>query len=71
MIKLTLRAARINRGLSQKEVAKALGVDAMTVSRWERGVSHPSSKYIEPLCYLYNMHYDDISFCTPVRLKRI
>ena len=31
------RAARVERNLSQRDVATALGVTAMTVSNWERG----------------------------------
>ena len=31
------RAARVERKLSQRDVATALGVSAMTVSNWERG----------------------------------
>lgn len=33
-----LRAARIRKGLRQKDVAEALGVVSNTVARWERGV---------------------------------
>jgi transcriptional regulator with XRE-family HTH domain len=37
-----LRAARRGAGLTQKQLAQALGVDSITVSRWERGVTSPS-----------------------------
>lgn len=37
-----LRAARRRAGLTQKQLAEALGVASLTVSRWERGVSTPS-----------------------------
>ena len=37
-----LRAARLGTGLTQKQLAEALGVDSITVSRWERGVTSPS-----------------------------
>jgi transcriptional regulator with XRE-family HTH domain len=37
-----LRAARRGAGLTQKQLAQALGVDSITVSRWERGVNSPS-----------------------------
>ena len=36
-----LRSARLARGLSQLRVARALGVSAQLVSRWERGVGAP------------------------------
>ncbi len=37
-----LRAARRGAGLTQKQLAAELGVEAITVSRWERGVTSPS-----------------------------
>ena len=37
-----LRTARRSAGLTQKELGEALGVEAITVSRWERGVTTPS-----------------------------
>lgn len=37
-----LRTARRGAGLTQKELAVALGVESITVSRWERGVTAPS-----------------------------
>jgi transcriptional regulator with XRE-family HTH domain len=37
-----LRTARRSVGLTQKQLAAELGVEAITVSRWERGVTTPS-----------------------------
>jgi len=37
-----LRTARRSVGLTQKQLAEALGVESITVSRWERGVTTPS-----------------------------
>ena len=37
-----LRSARRSAGLTQKQLAEALDVEAITVSRWERGVTTPS-----------------------------
>ena len=37
-----LRTARRASGLTQKQLAEALGVESITVSRWERGVTTPS-----------------------------
>ena len=37
-----LRTARRSAGLTQKQLAEELGVESITVSRWERGVTSPS-----------------------------
>jgi transcriptional regulator with XRE-family HTH domain len=37
-----LRTARRSAGLTQKQLADELGVESITVSRWERGVTSPS-----------------------------
>lgn len=37
-----LRTARRSAGLTQKQLAEAIGVESITVSRWERGVTSPS-----------------------------
>ncbi|MFF3157996.1 helix-turn-helix domain-containing protein [Streptomyces sp. NPDC057910] len=39
-----LRAARDDRGMSQDDLAKAIGVTPNTVGRWERGKGAPSSR---------------------------
>jgi DNA-binding transcriptional regulator YiaG len=41
-----IRAIRTRAGLTQVELADALQVNEMTVSRWERGLSRPH-RYIE------------------------
>ena len=41
--KLVLR--RMLRGMSQKEMAKELGVDPTTLARWERDERRPSGKF--------------------------
>jgi transcriptional regulator with XRE-family HTH domain len=39
MTPIQLRTARRSLGLSQSGLAERLGVDVMTISRWERGAS--------------------------------
>ncbi len=39
---MTLRAARINRGLSREEAAERIGVAASTIGNYERGTSFPT-----------------------------
>jgi WD40 repeat protein/transcriptional regulator with XRE-family HTH domain len=48
-----LRRERIRRNWSQAEVAAKLGVDAKTVSRWEKGSSIPFPYYRQMLCQLF------------------
>lgn len=62
MLKISLKAARINAELSQKEAAKALKISNKTLHSWENGDSSPSAKHIDAICNLYNMSYNDINF---------
>lgn len=41
-MKEKIRALREAKGLSQAELAEALGVDQTTISAWERGVAEPT-----------------------------
>lgn len=70
MIKITLKAARVNAGLSQKEAANLLGVSNKTLCAWEKGNVMPKANHIDALCDLYEISYDYISFYPPVRFKR-
>lgn len=62
MAKITLKAARVNAGLTQKEVAKILNVSNKTVWAWESGKTMPNVNKIDAICNLYSMSYDDIIF---------
>ena len=61
-IKITLEAARVNAGLSQKEAAKELNVSNKTLCSWEKGTSFPNAEKIDALCKLYGLSYDNINF---------
>ena len=63
-MKLTLKALRINKNLTQEEVGKKLGVTKDTISRWENAKSFPNVKQIKEIEKLYNVTYDDIIFFT-------
>ncbi len=53
-----IKKARINAGLSQKQVALELGVSAPTVSDWESGKIYPSAKNLIFLARLLNTSVD-------------
>lgn len=60
--RITLEAARVNRGLTQAEVAKAIGVSKKTIWAWENGLSTPKIDKIESLCNLFGRTYDEIKW---------
>lgn len=59
-MRVTLKAARINKGFTQEFVAKELNVTKKTVGSWEMGKTMPKIDKIEKLCSLYGCSYDDI-----------
>lgn len=62
MVKLTLKAARVNAGYSQKEAAKLLGISNVTLCNWENGTSFPNAQQIDKICELYGVSYDNLIF---------
>lgn len=60
MTRITLRAARVNAGLTLKEVAKKLGVTERTVSNWEKGSTSIPAKELIALCTIYAISIDAI-----------
>jgi transcriptional regulator with XRE-family HTH domain len=59
---MSLKAARVNAGLTQKEAADKLNVSNGTLCNWENGLSFPNAKQIVDLCNLYGLSYDNINF---------
>lgn len=62
MPKFTLKAARVNAGIKQKQAAKQLKVSNKTLSNWENGKAIPKADKIVLICDLYKMDYNDIIF---------
>ena len=69
MLKITLEAARVNAGYTQKDAAKNLRVSNKTVQNWESGRSYPSADKIAEICALYAISYDNINFLPGCSLK--
>lgn len=55
-----LKKARKAKGLTQDDVAQALGTKNTTVSNWENGVSRPDVDTLVSLCRLYGISPNDI-----------
>ena len=60
---ITLKAARVNKMMQQKEAATALGVAVDTLSNWENGKTFPSVPQIKKIEELYGVSYSYIIFC--------
>lgn len=57
---ITLKAARVNRGITQEELADILKVSKKTISSWESGKTVPKIDKIQPLCSTLGVEYNDI-----------
>jgi tetratricopeptide (TPR) repeat protein/transcriptional regulator with XRE-family HTH domain len=57
-----LRLERESRGWSQKQVAAAIGTNAVMVSRWECGVMKPGPHFRQRLCSLYGRTPQELGF---------
>lgn len=56
----SIRICRINRGISQKEAAEFLGVSRQAVSKWERGITVPSTENLMALGELYQVPLENL-----------
>lgn len=59
-MKITLRAARVNAGLSAKEAAEKAGVNYSTIINWETGKTVPRANIFAKLCEIYRADGADI-----------
>ena len=57
---LSLRAARVNAGYTQKRAAELVGVNVSTLIKWENGVTYPTVILFKRLCELYSVSVNDI-----------
>jgi transcriptional regulator with XRE-family HTH domain len=69
MVKISMKAARVNAGLSQKAVADRLGVSNKTIGKWEDGITYPPADKIPEICELYGLSYDNLNFLPSDSLK--
>ncbi|HAB66560.1 MAG TPA: XRE family transcriptional regulator [Firmicutes bacterium] len=61
-MRLTLKALRINRGLTQQETAKILGISESTLNNYENYKSYPDIPIVEKILDLFNVSYNDVIF---------
>lgn len=57
---ITLKAARVNAGLTLDEVAKKLNKTRRTIWCWETGRTKPDFDSIKKICAIYGLTFDCI-----------
>ena len=60
--KITLRAARVNAGFKQKEVAELMGVSNATLVKWEQNPALMPGERISQICKIYKIPTSRVIF---------
>ncbi len=63
-IQITQKAARVNAGMTQKEVASQLGISNQTVIKWEKTPGVIPGERMAQLASIYGLPVDSIIFYT-------
>lgn len=67
-MQITLKAARVNSGLTQKSAAKQLNISEDRLYNFESGRSIPNGIMLQRMLELYNIQFSDINFnCSPIK----
>lgn len=61
-MKMSIKAARINRGLTVKAVCEQLGIYEKTLMNWEAGKNAPRIDKAHELAELYGCDLNDLIF---------
>lgn len=59
-MKVSLKALRVNAGLSQNDVAKEIKVTPRTIQNWENNVTFPTVTQLMKICTIYRCSINDV-----------
>ncbi len=59
---ITLKAARVNKGLTQEKAAKLIGISVFTLINYEAGKSYPDVTIIKMIEKVYGIPYHKLNF---------
>lgn len=54
-----IKELRIEKNLSQMQLAKMIGVSQKAIDYWERNVNEPKASYIISLVRVFNISFDE------------
>jgi len=54
-----IKELRMEKGLSQMQLAKCIGVSQKAVDYWERNVNEPKASYIIALVHTFDITFDE------------
>lgn len=60
MLNRNIKELRIERGLTQAELAKAIGVTQGAVYFWEKGINEPTAGYLVKMATLFSVSVDEL-----------
>lgn len=67
---MSLKAARINKNLTQREAALLIGVSVAALANYEKGASFPDVPVIMKIEKVYELPYSEINFFPKRRKKK-
>ncbi len=59
---MTMKAARVNKNLSQAKAADLIGVSRDVISNWERCITFPDVLQLKKIEDVYGVSYNDLIF---------
>ena len=61
-MQLTLKAIRVNKGWTQEEASKEIGISVDTLRNYENGKSYPDIPILKRIEEVYETPYNNINF---------
>ena len=61
-MKITLKAARVSKGLTQKDAAKLIGITVETLANYEKGKTYPDIPILKKIEDTYDVRYNQLIF---------
>ncbi len=66
MNQYSLKAIRVNKGYTQKEAAKGIGISVEALANYEKGNTYPDIPVLKRIEKYYGVKYEEIDFLCPL-----